>query len=293
VAEIRQLRYFVAVAERGSVSGAALDLNLSQSALSEALRKLELELGVPLLERSSRGVAPTVAGEALLAEAREVIDRFDGALDSARRAAKGQTGRLRVGFEAAGAGQLSTQARARFLARFPQVRVEPRRFEWGGEVAAVREGECDIAFVWLPADLTGLRWELVASERRYAGLAAGHRLAARPQLSVLELNDEPIMWTRRAPRYWVDWWAVNPRPDGSEPRWGPENDNVEEMLEQVADGSAYCIVPASMTQYYARPDLAWVEISDIDPLRIALAWRERDASPLVAAFASVVGELVG
>jgi hypothetical protein len=46
-----------------------------------------------------------------------------------------------------------------------------------------------------------------------------------------------------------------------------------------------------MTQYYARPDLAWVEISDIDPLRIALAWRERDASPLVAAFASVVGEL--
>ena len=291
MAEIRQLRYFVAVAERGSVSGAALDLNLSQSALSEALRKLELELGVPLLERSSRGVAPTVAGEALLAEAREAIDRFDGALDSARRAAKGQTGRLRVGFEAAGAGQLSTQARARFLARFPQVRVEPRRFEWGGEVAAVREGECDIAFVWLPADLTGLRWELVASERRYAGLAAGHRLAARPQLSVVELNDEPIMWTRRAPRYWVDWWAVNPRPDGNEPRWGPENDNVEEMLEQVADGSAYCIVPASMTQYYARPDLAWVEISDIDPLRIALAWRERDASPLVAAFASVVGEL--
>ncbi len=51
------------------------------------------------------------------------------------------------------------------------------------------------------------------------------------------------MWTRRAPRYWVDWWAVNPRPDGREPRWGPENENVEEMLEQVADGSAYRIVP--------------------------------------------------
>jgi LysR family transcriptional regulator, nitrogen assimilation regulatory protein len=66
VAEIRQLRYFVAVAERLSVSRAALDLHLSQSALSEALRKLEAELGVSLLERSSRGVTPTVAGEALL-----------------------------------------------------------------------------------------------------------------------------------------------------------------------------------------------------------------------------------
>jgi DNA-binding transcriptional LysR family regulator len=195
MAEIRQLRYFVAVAERLSVSRAALDLHLSQSALSEALRKLEAELGVPLLERSSRGVAPTAAGEALLVEARELVERFDAALETARQAAHGQAGRLRVGFEAAGAGRLSTQARARFLARFPHVRVEPRRFEWGGEVAALRDGDCDIAFVWLPADLTGLRWELVASERRYAGLAAAHPLARRPELSVLDLNDEPIMWT--------------------------------------------------------------------------------------------------
>jgi DNA-binding transcriptional LysR family regulator len=291
MAEVRQLRYFVAIAERGSVSRAALDLNLSQSALSEALRKLEVELGAELLERSSRGVATTPAGAALLPEAKAAIERFDAALDAAREGARGQAGRLRVGFQAAGAGRLSTQSRARFLARYPRVRVEPRRFEWGGEVAGLRDGACDVAFVWLPADLTGLRWELVATEPRFAGLGAGHPLAGRDELSVLELNDEPIMWTRRAPRYWVDWWAVNPRPDGSEPRWGPENDNVEEMLEQVSDGSAYCIAPASMTAYYARPDLAWVPLRDVDPLRIALAWRARDGSPLVAAFAGVVREL--
>jgi DNA-binding transcriptional LysR family regulator len=287
MAEIRQLRYFVAVAERGSVSQAAVDLHISQSALSETLRKLETELGVDLLERSSRGVAPTSAGDALLAGARDAIERFDAALDAAR----GQTGRLRVGFEAAGAGRLSTQSRARLIARFPHVRVEPRRFEWGGEVVAVREGECDVAFVWLPADLTGLTSEIVASEPRFAGLATHHRLAQRDSLNVDELNDEPIMWTRRAPRYWVDWWAVNPRPNGQEPRWGPENDNVEEMLEQVADGSAYAIVPRSMTEFYARPDLVWIPIADIDPLRIALAWRERDGSPLVHAFAEIVREL--
>jgi DNA-binding transcriptional LysR family regulator len=287
MAEIRQLRYFVAVAERGSVSHAAIDLHISQSALSETLRKLETELGVDLLERSSRGVAPTSAGDALLAGARDAIERFDAALDAAR----GQTGRLRVGFEAAGAGRLSTQSRARFLARYPHVRVEPRRFEWGGEVAALREGECDVAFVWLPADLTGLTSEIVATEPRFAGLATHHPLASRGGLNVDELNDEPIMWTRRAPRYWVDWWAVNPRPNGQQPRWGPENDNVEEMLEQVADGSAYAIVPRSMTEFYARPDLVWIPIADVDPLRIALAWRERDASPLVHAFAEIVREL--
>jgi DNA-binding transcriptional LysR family regulator len=291
VADIRQIRYFVAVAARGSVSQAALDLNLSQSSLSEALRKLEAELGADLLERSARGVALTAAGEALLAHGRVAIEQFDAALEAARSAARGQSGRLRVGFEATGAGPLSTRARARFLTRFQDVRVEPRRFEWGAEVAALRDGECDIAFVWLPADLTGLASEIVAEEHRFAGLASSHPLAGRDALSVVELNDEPIMWTRRAPRYWVDWWAVNPRPDGGEPRWGPENENVEEMLEQVAEGAAICITPRSMATHYARPDLAWVPIADIDPLRIALCWRRGDDSALVSSFAQVTRDL--
>src|SRR3954454_25095730 len=179
MAEIRQLRYFVAVAERGSVSQAALELNLSQSALREALRKLEVELGVALLARSSRGVAVTPAGAVLVGEAQAAIARFDAALAAVRDAAAGQRGRLRVGFEAAGAGRLSTQSRARFLARFPHVRVEPRRYDWGGEVAGLRDGECDVAFVWLPADLTGLKSELVATEARYAGVATAHALAGR------------------------------------------------------------------------------------------------------------------
>src|SRR4051794_11034214 len=210
--DIRQLRYFVAVTEHGSVSAAATELHLSQSALSEALRKLELELGVELLARGSRGVSPTAAGEALLPAAQTAIVAFDAALDAAR----GQTGRLRVGFEAAGAGRLSTQSRARLIARFPHVRVEPRRYDWGGEVAALRDGECDVAFVWLPADLTGLKSEHVATEPRLVGLACEHRLAQRDAIGVDELNAEPIMWTRKAPRYWVDWWAGNPRPGGSD-----------------------------------------------------------------------------
>ncbi|RKQ87427.1 LysR family transcriptional regulator [Solirubrobacter pauli] len=287
MAEIRQLRYFLAVVEHGSVSRAAVELHLSQSALSETLRKLEVELGVQLLTRGGRGVTPTAAGEALAATGAEAVRAFDAALDAAR----GQTGRLRVGFEATGAGLLSTQARARFLARFPHVRVEPRRYDWGGEVAGLRDGECDVAFVWLPADTTGLRSEIVTTERRFAALPYTHPLSGRAAVEIDELNADPIVWTRLAPRYWVDWWAVNPRPDGSAPRWGPESQNVEEMLEQVADGSAYCIVPASMTEFYARPDLVWVPIEDVDPLRIALAWRERDANPLVAAFAAIVREL--
>jgi len=291
VAESRDLRYFVAVAERLSFSRAARELPLSQSALSEAVRRLESEIGTRLLRRNSRRVELTPAGEVLLADAREVLAHLDHALDRAARAGRGEVGSLRVGFEASGAGELSTLARARFAREHPGIRVEPKRFDWGGEAAGLRDGACDVAFVWLPNDLSGLEVEEVTSEPRYAGLPKGHRLAGRPSISIMDLKDEPIMWTRRAPRLWVDWWAVNPRPDGSEPTWGPVNENVEEMLEQVAEGVAVCITPRSMATHYARPDLAWVPIEDIDPLRIALCWRRGDDSPLVAAFAQATRDL--
>jgi DNA-binding transcriptional LysR family regulator len=107
----------------------------------------------------------------------------------------------------------------------------------------------------------------------------------------MDVKDEPLMWTERAPREWVDWWAVNPRPDGSAPRWGPTNDNVEEMLEQVAEGTAICFAPSSMALYYARPGLVWVPLTDVEPLRVALAWA--DGGPLVEAFAAIVRDLAG
>lgn len=291
MADVRQLRYFLAVADRLSFSQAALDLHLSQSALSEAVRKLEVELGVELLRRSSRRVTLTVAGEALADAAPAAVQAFDDVLARAQEAARGEAGRLRVGFEAAGAGALDTRARARFMKRFPHVRVQPRRFEWGGEVTALRAGECDVAFAWLPADTSGLVVEPVVEEPRYAGLACEHPLAAHDTLSISQLDAEPILWTRQAPRPWVDWWAVNPRPSGAAPTWGPENDNAEEMLAQAAAGAGYCIVPRAVTEFYARPDLVWREIVDVEPLRVALVWRQHEASPLVAAFAEVVREL--
>ncbi|MFB7209358.1 hypothetical protein [Streptomyces sp. NPDC056255] len=89
----------------------------------------------------------------------------------------------------------------------------------------------------------------------------------------------------------MNWWAVNPSPDGSSPRWGPTNDNVEEMLEPVAEGSATCFAPMSMSRYYARPDLTWVPLTDAEPLRTVLARVDGTDSGLVRGFARVVREL--
>ncbi|GAA3074862.1 LysR substrate-binding domain-containing protein [Pseudonocardia yunnanensis] len=291
--ELRQLRYLVAIADSGNVGRAAEALYVSQPAVSYALKGLETELGVRLFDRHRAGVTLTAAGGDVLAEARRVLQHADRVVAAAERHRRGETGVLRVGFEASGAGELTTRARAEFARRNPGVRVEPKRFDWGQEAAALRDGRVDVAFLWLPADVTGMHAEVVHIEQRVVGLPTGHRLAGREGVSLLEVGDEPLLWTERAPREWVDWWAVNPRPDGSAPRWGPTNDNVEEMLEQVAEGTAICFAPVSMARYYVRPDLVWVPLLDAEPLRVALAWLEGEDSSLVRGFAGVVRELAG
>jgi len=290
--ELRQLRYLVAIDEAGNLGRAAKRLYVSQPALSYALKKLEAELGVRLFDRLAGGVVATAAGRDVVAEARATLRQAERVTVAAARHRRAATGLLRVGFEASGAGELTTLARAEFTRRHPNVRVEPKRFDWGGEVTALRDGRIDVAFVWLPADLSGLHAEIVHTEPRVAGLPTDHRLAGREAISVLEVNDDPLLWTERAPREWVDWWAVNPRPDGSIPRWGPTNDNVEEMLEQVAEGVAICFASASMATYYGRRDLAWVPLSDVEPLRVALAWPRRSDNSLVHGFAGVVRDLI-
>jgi DNA-binding transcriptional LysR family regulator len=289
--ELTQLRYVVGIAREGNLGRAALALHVSQPALSYALRTLESELGVRLFERHRGGVTPTPAGRDLVHDARHIVQLADRAIEVAAAHANGTAGVLRVGFEASGAAALTTRARATFARRFPNVRVEPKRFDWGGEAAALRQGLTDIAFVWLPNETEGMRLTVVHEEPRVVGVAASHRLADRGQLSILEINEEPLMWTRSAPRAWVDWWAVNPRPDGSEPRWGPTNDNVEEMLEQVAEGTAVCIAPVSMPDYYGRSDLRWITLTDVEPLQVALAWMPDHETPLIRRFAEVVDEL--
>jgi DNA-binding transcriptional LysR family regulator len=289
--ELRQLRYLVAIADAGNLGRAAESLFVSQPALSYALRRLESELGVRLFDRHAGGVTATAAGLEIVAEARRTVRQADRVTAAAERHRRGQTGVLRVGFEATGAGELTTRARAEFARAHPGVRVEPKRFDWGGETDALRSGDVDVAFVWLPADLSGLHAEIVHTEPRIVGLPSGHPLAGDAAVGILDVNDEPLLWTERAPREWVDWWAVNPRPDGSEPRWGPTNDNVEEMLEQVAEGVAICFAPSSMARYYTRPGMVWVPLTGVEPLQVALAWADGADGPLVRSFAEIVRRL--
>jgi DNA-binding transcriptional LysR family regulator len=291
--ELREMRYLVVIGRLGNLGRAARELHVSQPALSAMLQKVEGQLRVRLFDRYPGGVRPTAAGRDVLQAAERTLAEADRVLVVAEAHAAGATGVLRVGFEATGAAELTTRSRAEFARRRPGVVIEPKRYDWGGEVAALRDGLVDVAFLWLPADTTGMEVAVVHEEPRVVGVHRGHRLAGRPSISIVELRDDPLMWTEQAPRPWVDWWAVNPRPDGSPPKWGPTNDNVEEMLEQVAEGRGVCLAPTSMRSYYGRPDVRWVPVTDIEPLRVAIARMRHRADPLALEFTALVQELSG
>ncbi|MGP3966297.1 LysR family transcriptional regulator [Streptomyces sp. 6N223] len=285
--DLRELRYLVTVAETGHVGRAAGQLFISQPSLSYALKKLERELGITLLRRHARGVDLTEAGREVAAEARRALRAADRVRAVAERHATGAAGRLRIGFQASGAGPLATRIRAAFEAEHPEVLVEPRRHDWSREVAALREGEVDVAIVWQPNDLTGLASMPLTEETRVIGFAAGHPLAGRESLTIMDVRDEPLVRTRQAPRHWVGWWAVDPRPDGSRPRWGAENNTIDELLDQVAAGRGASIGPASSAVYFSRPDIVWVPLTGVEPLRIDLAWHPDHDNPVVDAYVRI------
>ena len=288
----RTLRYFVAVAEELSFTRAAERLFVSQPAISRAIRHLENDLRAPLFTRDPE-VRLTSVGLSVLDSARKLIADWEAIHSTARATADREARVLRLGFVATGAGRLTARARTVFAERCPGATVEAKRFDWGGEATALRKGLVDVAFIWQPADLTGISARVVAKERRMVGLATTHRLAHRPSVVLADLRGEPIPWARQASKEWIDWWGVFPRPDGSEPVWGPANDNVEELLEQVAADQGVCIVPSSIAEYYVRPDVVWRPLLDAEPLRIAIGWPAVNANPAVLEFASVVLELSG
>jgi DNA-binding transcriptional LysR family regulator len=285
------LRYFLAVADRLSFRGAADELYVSQPSLSRQIRALESSLQARLFERSSREVKLTPTGEALVPHARALVEHWHRARRETLGAAAAERRTVRLGFQATGAGKLGSRARAQFEQRHPGAGIEPRRFDWGGEVPALRAGAVDVAFVWLPADLDGLEHRIIATEPRMIALQREHPLAARDAVALRDIADIPLVRTKKAPSFWVDWWAVNPRPDGSHPTWGPDNDNPEEQLDHVAAGAAGAIVPQSMSRFYGRPDLVYLAITDVEPLRIALGWSRGRRHPLVSAFIETVLEL--
>jgi DNA-binding transcriptional LysR family regulator len=270
--ETRQLRYFVAVAEELHFGRAAARLGMAQPPLSRAIRDLERQLGVALLERTTRQVRLTEAGEVLLRDARTALAAVTAAARRAREAGR-PSARLRVALKADVDGGLLPQILEAYCATGAALPPELVLGGMGEQPQALREGRADVALVLCPFDDHGLDTEPLLTEPLLVALAAADPLAARTQLCLADLAG------RRLPGGSL---ASDGRPvpsAGVRPA-----SNLSEIFSLVETGSVVFFAPASVARRYQRAEIAYRPVTDLPDSTLALAWPQDARSPAVAAF---------
>ena len=189
--DLRKVEHFVAVAEERSMTRAAARLHLSQQALSMSMRALERELGVPLLDRSRRGVVLLASGEALYADAVPLLAAATAAVGRARRADRGEPELLRIGHTPAVTGIEITEMLAGAPASGASVQVVALLPDELSE--RLHDRSVDIGLSRATAPVAGLAGQVVARHRLRLAVRAGHRLAHRHAVTLPELAAETLI----------------------------------------------------------------------------------------------------
>lgn len=286
--ELRQLRYFVTLAGELHFGRAAKRLALTQPPLSQAIQKLEAELGVRLFDRTQRRVALTHAGKVFLDEARHTLARADGAMDHARRASRGEVGRLAVGFLANTAYTLLPLVLRDFARGFPGVTLELRELTIPQQFEALRRENIDVGLLRPPVVDAELSAETILEEPFVVALPAAHALCALRRVPLRRLAGEPFVMFPRVPGFlFHDLIMGFCQRAGFTPRVAQEVNQTHAAIGLVSAGLGIALVPAS-AQKIALAGVAYRPLREATPLaQVSVAWRRTDASPVVAAFLEV------
>ncbi len=191
--ELRLIRYFVAVAEEGNVTRAAERLHMAQPPLSAAVRQLEQQLGVALLDRSSRQVRLTAAGEQLLERGRELLAHADTVVRDVQAVERSPSGLLRGGLSPAARHGLAPGLLERWSTAAPGVMLHTTEDTTLALLRDVRQGRLDLAIVFCPPDLSGLASKNLRDEPAVVHLRTDHPLASRTHIALDELAAETIL----------------------------------------------------------------------------------------------------
>jgi len=285
--DLRQLRYFIAVAEEGNVHRAAVRLHVSQPPLTRQIKALEDSLGVQLFRRTHWGVELTQAGQALLSEARSINAHIDHGLDRARRVGRGESGRLDVGVFGSGALSLVPQVLRRYSTLYPDVQIVLLNVMQSAQVEALRQRRLLITFDrYLPED-DDLIVEIVVRERQLVALQKDNPLAKRAVVPLRALAASPFIVGRDARH--AHRVAALCQANGFDPHVGQEAGDMVTGLALVANGYGVQIVPESI-RTVSMPGLVYRPISAKGDSSIDLqcAYRRDEPSSLLAALLAVI-----
>ena len=287
--ELRQLGYFVAVAERLSFTRAAADLHLAQQSLSAQITVLERILGARLFDRDSRGTRLTEVGRLFLPEARAVLARAQEAVATVGRAGRGEIGRLSVAFLSSVANYMLPPVVRAFRERYPDVELVTADTGIAELVAGLRDGRFDAAFTRPPL-VDDLVTRTLIVEPVCAVLPAGHRFAGRSELELAELADDPWVLTPR--ESWPPWHAKYDRDftiAGFVPRVAQRAATVPSLLGLVAAGVGVTRMAGS-ARTLRDSGVVFVPLAG-DQAATVIAWHPRADRPVLTHLLTVATEL--
>jgi DNA-binding transcriptional LysR family regulator len=273
--ELRHMKAFIAVAEELNFRRAAERLHMAQPPLSQQIKRLERDVGAILLNRTTRHVSLTPAGEAFLKEARRAVQAADDAPRAARDAAAGRTGVIRLGFSGPSSYEVLVHTTRMYRERRPNVRLEVVAPVFGGElIAQLAREEVDAGLVWLPIQGTDILLHEVIRYPIDAALPIDHPLADRTEVELDELRDQPLI--------------AFPRDSGSvllaqihsafvehgyTPNIVQAAPDTHTVLSLVGAGIGVSFVPTSAA-HMKLPGVVLVRVTDMPAIPLALAWRE-------------------
>ena len=295
--ELRHLRYFIAVAEELHFGRAAERLNIAQPPLSRQIRDLEREVGTPLFERIPRGVDLTPAGRAFLPEARQTLSQAERAQRTAQRAARGEIGRLRVGFvEAATYRGILPDVLGFFRIHLPDIGISLLEMDPIEQAEAFRDGRIDLGILHsLPADAD--RWllaEPVYADALVAAIPGTHDLAGRTRVSLANLGGESfVLFPRYAAPGLYDAIIASCRSAGFSPRIVQEAEGWHTLAGLVGAGVGVAFVPQSFTNF-ARPGVVYLPVRGLSVnVEMSTVWKRGDKSPVRERFVTTLHAVAG
>jgi DNA-binding transcriptional LysR family regulator len=285
--ELRHIRYFLAVAEERNFTRAAARVGIGQPPLSQQIKDLEREVGAALFHRIPQGAELTDAGRAFLEHVRAIPPQAERAVRAAQRAARGEIGSLRVGYTgSAPFNPIVTGAIRSFKRAYPDVDLTLEESNTAHLIASLRENLLDAAFL-RSEDLGSddLQLHPLSEEPMVVALPAGHPAAQSPRVDLRQLRDEPLILTPRG--VWqtlFDTVIATCREAGFEPAAGQPAPNMGSIVNLVAAGLGYSLVPASLRQVQVT-GAVYREIEGLTPVaKLALASRRGDTSDIVRNF---------
>ncbi|QLY30024.1 LysR family transcriptional regulator [Nocardia huaxiensis] len=289
--EHRDIEIFLTLAEELHFGRTADRLHITQSRVSHAIRKQERLIGAALFERTSRTVILTPIGEKLRADLERGYGQIKSAITDARAAANGRPTTLNVGIMGA-MGHVIAPVFETFESAHPDVEIALREAHFSDPFGPLRTGEVDIQLLWLPVEETDLSvgpvvytepWRLAVSDRNPLAARAAVSMEDLAGQTFFDIGDVP-------PQYWVADKVPTHTPSGQPLRRGPRVRTFQEMLAAIAADRAVAFCCEHTVEYYGRPGVTYVPLSDAAPCQWVFVWRTGFDTALVRELSGIVME---